>query len=43
MGKLVPKDRGYLCRNKACDHKTFQLEYKNEACRPGAKEKFVEG
>ena len=32
----------YLCRNKACSHKTFQLEYKNNACRPGMKEKIVE-
>ena len=32
----------YLCRNKACSHKTFQLEYKNNACRPGTKEKVVE-
>ena len=32
----------YLCRNKACGHKTFQLEYKNNACRPGTEEKIVE-
>ena len=32
----------YLCRNKACRHKTFQLEYTNEACRPGTREKIVE-
>ena len=32
----------YLCRNKACSHKTFQMEYKNNACRPGMKEKIVE-
>ena len=32
----------YLCRNKACGHKTFQVEYKNNASRPGAKEKIVE-
>ena len=32
----------YLCRNKACSHKTFQLEYKNNACRPGMEEKIVE-
>ena len=32
----------YLCRNKACSCKTFQLEYKNNACRPGTKEKIVE-
>ena len=32
----------YLCRNQACSHKTFQQEYKNNACRPGTKEKIVE-
>ena len=32
----------YLCRNKECTHKTFQLEYKNNASRPGMKEKIVE-
>ena len=32
----------YLCRNKECSHKTFLLEYKNNACRPGRKEKIVE-
>ena len=31
----------YLCRNKACSHKTFQVEYKNNGSRPGAKEKIV--
>ena len=43
---LCGKSRGgtqrYLCRNKSCSHKTFQLEYKNNACRPGTKEKIVE-
>ena len=32
----------YLCRNKECSHKTFQMEYKNNACRPGTKEQIVE-
>lgn len=32
----------YLCRNKECSHKTFQLEYRNNACKPGTKEKIVE-
>ena len=32
----------YLCRNKACGHKTFQMEYKNNASRSGMKEKIVE-
>ena len=32
----------YLCCNKACNHKTFQVEYKNNGSRPGVKEKIVE-
>ncbi len=31
-----------MCKNKECAHKTFQLEYKNNASRPGMKEKMVE-
>ena len=27
---------------QVCGHKTFQLEYKNNACRPGTKERIVE-
>ena len=41
-GKSRSGKQRYLCRNKACSHKTFQLEYKNNACRPGTKEKIVE-
>ena len=41
-GKSRSGKQRYLCRNKACGHKTFQLEYKNNACRPGTKEKIVE-
>ena len=41
-GKSRSGKQRYLCRNKACSHKTFQLEYKNNACRPGMKEKIVE-
>ena len=41
-GKSRRGKQRYLCRNKAWDHKTFQLEYRNNACRPGAKEKIVE-
>ena len=41
-GKSRRGKQRYLCRNKGCGHKTFQLEYKNNACRPGAKEKIVE-
>ena len=41
-GKNSTGKQRYLCRNGACSHKTFQLEYKNNACRPGTKEKIVE-
>ena len=41
-GKSRSGKQRYLCRSKACSHKTFQLEYKNNACRPGTKEKIVE-
>ena len=42
FGKNSTRRQRYLCRNKACGHKTFQLEYKNNACRPGMKEKIVD-
>ena len=41
-GKNSTGRQRYLCRNKGCSHKTFQVEYKNNACRPGTKEKIVE-
>ena len=41
-GKNSTGRQRYLCRNKQCSHKTFQLEYKNNACRPGTKEQIVE-
>ena len=41
-GKNSTGRQRYLCRNKSCIHKTFQLDYKNNACRPGTKEKIVE-
>ena len=41
-GKNSTGRQRYLCRNKACKHKTFQMKYKNNACRPGTKEKIVE-
>ena len=41
-GKNSTGRQRYLCRNKACSHQTFQVEYKNNACRPGTKEKIVE-
>ena len=41
-GKNSTGRQQYLCCNKACSHKTFQVEYKNNACRPETKEKIVE-
>ena len=41
-GKNRTVRQRYLCRNAACRHKTFQVEYKNQASRPGVKEKIVE-
>ena len=41
-GKSRSVKQRYLCRNKVCSRKTFQMEYKNNACRPGMKEKIVE-
>ena len=41
-GKNSTGRQRYLCRNKACSHKTFQVEYRNNACRPGTKEKILE-
>ena len=40
-GKNSTGRQRYLCRNKECSHKTFQLEYKNKASVPGTKEKIV--
>ena len=31
-----------LCRNSECRHKTFQLEYSNNASKPGVKEKIID-
>lgn len=41
-GKSKSGKQRYLCRNKACSYKTFQLEYQNNACRPGTKEKIID-
>ena len=41
-GKNSTGRQRYLCRNKGCRHKTFQMEYKNQASRPGVKEKIIE-
>ena len=31
-----------MCKNPECKHKTFQSEYKNNASRPGTKEKIID-
>lgn len=41
-GKSSTGKQRCLCRNKACAHKTFQLEYQNNASKPGVKEKIIE-
>ncbi len=41
-GKSRTGKQRYLCQNKGCEHKTFQLEYKNNASMPGMREKIVE-
>lgn len=41
-GKHRTGRQRYLCKNAACAHKTFQLEYKNNASKPGVKEKIIE-
>ena len=41
-GKSSTGAQRYLCRNKACSHKTFQVEYKNNASKPGTKEKIID-
>ena len=41
-GKSRSGKQRYLCRNQECAHKTFQLEYQNNACKPGTKEKIVD-
>ncbi len=34
-GKSSTGKQRYLCQNKECAHKAFQLEYKNNASKPG--------
>ncbi len=41
-GKNSTGRQRYLCRNIECCHKTFQLEYKNNASKPGIKEKIIQ-
>lgn len=41
-GKNRTGKQRMLCKNPTCAHKTFQLEYTNNASKPGTKEKIVE-
>jgi len=41
-GKQKSGAQRYMCRNSECEHKTFQLEYKNNASKPGMHEKIIE-
>lgn len=41
-GKSSTGAQRYLCRNKPCARRTFQLEYKNNTIKPGVKEKIVD-
>jgi transposase-like protein len=41
-GKQSNGKQRLLCKNPECEHKTFQLEYTNNASRPGTKEKIID-
>ena len=42
FGKTKKGVQRYICRNSACSHQTFQMDYKYNACKPGIREKVVE-
>jgi transposase-like protein len=42
FGKTKAGIQRYVCHNEECSHRTFQLEYKYNACKPGAHERIVE-
>ena len=42
FGKTKAGTQRYVCHNTKCSHRTFQLEYKYNACKPGAHERIVE-
>ena len=42
FGKTKAGTQRYICHNAECSHRTFQLEYKYNACKPGAHERIVE-
>ena len=41
-GKNTNGKQRLLCRNLKCHHKTFQLEYTYNACKPGIKQQVVD-
>jgi transposase-like protein len=41
-GKNSSGKQRLLCRNPECPHKTFQLEYSNNACKPGVRQQIVD-
>ena len=41
-GKSKTGKQRFLCKNAECAHKTFQIEYTNNACKPGTTEKIIE-
>lgn len=41
-GKTQKGIQRYLCKNKSCQHSTFQLEYTYNACEPGMHEKIID-
>ena len=42
FGKTKKGTQRYICNHDECSHKTFQLEYKYNACKPGAHERIIE-
>jgi transposase-like protein len=41
-GKNSTGKQRLLCRNSECYHKTFQLEYSHNACKPGVKQQILD-
>lgn len=40
-GKSKSGVQRYCCQNPCCSHKTFQLKYEKNGCKPGMKETIV--
>jgi transposase-like protein len=41
-GKNTNGKQRLLCKNEECSHKTFQLAYSHNACKPGVKQQIVD-